>query len=117
MPLMSCEVALPVPLRSTFTYLVPESLAERAVVGARVLVPFRRRARVGVIVEEARAAPEGKTLKELRDVLDPAPALPPHVVELGRWVATYYLAPEGEVLRGMLAPQIDLRADRELRVT
>jgi primosomal protein N' (replication factor Y) (superfamily II helicase) len=117
MPLMSCEVALPVPLRSTFTYLVPESLAERAVVGARVLVPFRNRALVGVIVEEARRAPEGKTLKELQDVLDPAPALPPRVAELGRWVANYYLAPEGEVFRGMLPPQIDLRADRELRVT
>jgi primosomal protein N' (replication factor Y) len=114
---MSCEVALPVPLRSTFTYLVPESLAERAVVGARVLVPFRNRALVGVIVELARRAPEGKTLKELQDVLDPSAALPPRVVELGRWVANYYLAPEGEVFRGMLPPQIDLRADRELRVT
>ncbi len=114
---MSCEVALPVPLRSTFTYLVPESLAERAVVGARVLVPFRNRALVGVIVEPPRRAPEDKPLKELQDVLDPAPALPPSVVELGRWVANYYLAPEGEVFRGMLPPQIDLRADRELRVT
>jgi len=114
---MSCEVALPVPLRSTFTYLVPESLAERAVVGARVLVPFRNRALVGVIVELARRAPEGKALKELQDVLDPSAALPPRVVELGRWVANYYLAPEGEVFRGMLPPQIDLRADRELRVT
>jgi primosomal protein N' (replication factor Y) len=117
MALMSCEVALPVPLRSTFTYLVPESLAERAVVGARVLVSFRNRALVGVIVEEARRAPEGKALKELEDVLDPSPALPARVVELGRWVANYYLAPEGEVFRGMLPPQIDLRADRELRVT
>jgi len=114
---MSCEVALPVPLRSTFTYLVPESLAERAVVGARVLVPFRNRALVGVIVEAARRAREDKPLKELQDVLDPAAALPPRVVELGRWVANYYLAPEGEVFRGMLPPQIDLRADRELRVT
>jgi primosomal protein N' (replication factor Y) len=117
MPAMSCEVALPVPLRSTFTYLVPESLADRAVAGARVLVPFRNRALVGVIVEAARRAPEDKPLKELQDVLDPAPALPLRVVELGRWVANYYLAPEGEVFRGMLPPQIDLRADRELRVT
>jgi primosomal protein N' (replication factor Y) len=117
MALMSCEVALPVPLRSTFTYLVPEALAERAVVGARVLVPFRNRALVGVIVDVARRAPEGKPLKELHDVLDLTPALPPRVVELGRWVANYYLAPEGEVFRGMLPPQIDLRADRELHVT
>jgi len=114
---MSCEVALPVPLRSTFTYIVPESLAERAVVGARVLVPFRNRLLVGVIVEEARRAAEDKPLKELHEVLDATAALPARVVELGRWVANYYLAPEGEVFRGMLPPQIDLRADRELRVT
>jgi primosomal protein N' (replication factor Y) len=117
MAAMSCEVALPVPLRSTFTYIVPESLAERAVVGARVLVPFRNRMLVGVIVEAARRSAEDKPLKELQDVLDPTAALPTRVVELGRWVANYYLAPEGEVFRGMLPPQIDLRADRELSVT
>ena len=48
---ITCEVVLPVPVRTAFTYRVPEVLAERAVLGARVLVPFRKRTLVGVIVE------------------------------------------------------------------
>src|SRR5229473_457829 len=43
-----CEVALPVPLRSVFTYAVPPGLREQAVPGSRVVVPFGRRAMVGV---------------------------------------------------------------------
>ncbi len=43
-----CEVALP--LRSTFTYAVPGPLAEVVVPGSRVVVPFRNRALVGVVL-------------------------------------------------------------------
>ncbi len=53
---MTCDVVLPVPVRSAFTYRVPEALSERAVPGARVLVPFRKRTMVGVIVECGRDA-------------------------------------------------------------
>ena len=45
-----CEVALPVPLRSTFAYAVPPALQLAAQVGSRVLVPFRNRALVGVVL-------------------------------------------------------------------
>ncbi len=44
-----CEVALPLPLRSTFTYAVPAWLVEVVVPGSRVVVPFRNRALVGVV--------------------------------------------------------------------
>jgi len=37
-----CNVALAVPLRTVFTYGVPESLRELVQAGTRVLVPFRR---------------------------------------------------------------------------
>ena len=46
-----CEVALPVPLRRTFTYAVPDALDDMLVPGARVVVPFRNRAMVGVVLE------------------------------------------------------------------
>ena len=36
-----CNVALAVPLRTVFTYGVPESLRELVQAGTRVLVPFR----------------------------------------------------------------------------
>ena len=50
-------------------------------------------------------------------MLDAIPALPPKLLELGRWVGGYYVAPPGEVFRAMLPPQIDLRHEREFLLT
>jgi primosomal protein N' (replication factor Y) len=112
-----CEVALPVPLRTTFTYEAPESLAELVAPGTRVVVPFRNRALVGVVLELANRAPEGTKVKPISEVLDPIPALPPKLLELGRWVADYYVAPIGEVFRGMLPPPVEMESERALWLT
>ena len=44
------DVAVPVPVRSTFTYRVPPALARRVRVGSRVLVPFGSRLLTGYVV-------------------------------------------------------------------
>ena len=46
-----CNVAVAVPLRTTFTYRVPELLAAEIVPGSRVLVPFRKKSLVGVVTD------------------------------------------------------------------
>ena len=112
-----CQVALPVPLRSTFTYAVPESLQEEDLIGRRVVVPFRNRPMVGVVLAVANRAPGVKRVKEVASLLDSIPALTPELIELGNWISRYYLAPVGEVFRSMLPPEIELRHDREYRLT
>jgi len=106
-----CDVAVPVPLDRVFTYAVGDRVP---VVGARVLVPFRNEKLAGVVVrvhDEAprRAGAPGDAgepppveVKPLLAVLDEEPVLSPQLLELGRWIAQYYLAPVGEVLRSML---------------
>jgi primosomal protein N' (replication factor Y) len=123
MPLY-CEVALTVPLRTTFTYAVPESLAGLAEPGSRVAVPFRNRMMVGVVLELKDHPPdfahEKSALVKIKDVarvLDAVPALPKSLVELARWLGSYYLAPPGDVFRAMLPPLTELRAERVLRIT
>ena len=115
-----CEVALPVPMRSLFTYEIPARLAGSVFAGSRVLVPFRNRAMSGVVVELSVRRPDPKLVKNVREiveVLDAIPPLPPNLIELGRWVSGYYVAPAGEVFRAMLPPQIDLRHEREFLLT
>jgi len=117
MPATYCEVALPVPLRTAFTYAIPERLADTICVGSRVLVSFRNRAMTGVVVAISSRRPDPqrvRTIKEIVEALDPLPALAPKLIELGRWVSNYYVAPPGEVFRAMLPPQVDLRHEREL---
>jgi primosomal protein N' (replication factor Y) len=118
MPLF-CEVALPVPLRQTFTFSIPAELKDKDLVGGRVLAPFRRRPMVGVCLSVSETAPDlpGVEFKPLTGLLDTIPALTPRLIELGRWVSSYYLAPIGECFRAMLPPQAEIRNDREYRLT
>jgi primosomal protein N' (replication factor Y) len=119
-----CEVALPVPLRSTFTYAVPASLNGEPLVGRRVVVPFRNRAVVGIALAESNRPPENAPnarisvrIREIAELMDPRPALRPKLIELGEWISRYYLAPIGEAFRAMLPPEIELRHDREYSLT
>ena len=100
-PLVEVAVTLPVPGR--YHYRVPAHLAARARVGARVLVRFGPRKVTGVVVREhATAPPEGVKTIDLSDVLDEEPALSGELVELLLWVADYYEAPPGEVMKAAL---------------
>src|SRR5712664_827674 len=112
-----CNVALPVPLRTMFTYAVPDALRGTVQPGSRVLVPFRNKAMVGVVVELAESAPQGTKIREITRVLDFVPALTPKLIELAHWIAEYYLAPVGEVFRAMLPPVTEVKSQRQIVLT
>jgi len=95
-----CEVALPVPLDQTFTYAV--RAGQKPLRGARVIVPFRQEKLIGVITKVHAKAPEGYETRLIEAVLDEEPLLSDALLEMAEWIAGYYLAPLGEVLRSML---------------
>ena len=95
-----CEVALPLPLDRTFTYEVPFGVEARR--GLRVIVPFRNEKLIGVVVSQGSEPPTEFEAKPIESVLDDEPLLSDQLLELGAWMAQYYLAPLGEVLRTML---------------
>lgn len=112
-----CNVALPVPLRTTFTYVVPEAMRAEVQIGCRVLVPFRKKSMVGVITELVANAPQGTKLREISKVLDLVAAITPKLIELGNWIAGYYVAPVGEVFRAMLPPLTEISVKRQIVLT
>ena len=110
-----CEVALPVPLDRTFTYAVrPDQEPTR---GARVIVPFRNEKLIGVVTVADAVAPLDFEARELEAVLDDEPILGEHLMNLAEWIAQYYLAPLGEVLRGMLPLAAEVRRAVYYRIT
>lgn len=98
---MLAEVALPLPIFRTFTYEVPPELRGRAEPGMRVLVPFGRGDRVGWI-DRLRDGEPGEETKAISALLDPRPSLPPALLNVCRWVADYYIASLGQVVRSAL---------------
>ena len=110
-----CEVALPVPLDRTFTYALHEG--EDVARGARVIAPFRNEKLIGVVTTTDAAAPTDFEAKYVEAVLDDEPLLSEHLLALAEWIAGYYLAPLGEVLRGMLPLMAEVRRFIYYRIT
>ena len=95
------QVALPLPLASSYTYRIPETLGDRVVPGARVVVPVRRRELIGIVVD-ADAAPPAAAARDLLAAPDVETAIPEGLLETARWIAGYYGAPLGLTLKSML---------------
>ncbi|HEX6187986.1 MAG TPA: primosomal protein N' [Pyrinomonadaceae bacterium] len=116
------HVALPVHLRKLFTYKLPESMQPTARVGSRVVVRLGNKPMTGYIVALLPKLREGTSLieselKEVEELLDVSPSLTAEVVELTRWVAEYYAAPLGEVMRAALPAGINTSIMQVVSIT
>ena len=109
-----CDVVLPVPLDTAFTYRIPDGM--RPVVGGRVLVPFRQQRMSGVVTALHDRAPKVQ-IKNVLTVLDASPVLDDQLLRLGKWIADYYLAPLGEVFRTMLPLAAEFKRAIGYRIT
>jgi primosomal protein N' (replication factor Y) len=95
------DVALPLPLFRTFTYRVPAELTGSVTPGSRVLVPFRNKQELGIVVGPAEAR-EGMKLKDVAAAPDDRPVMDEPMLALCRWIADYYIVPLGVALRTAL---------------
>src|SRR5437899_3670949 len=90
-------------------YAVPESLRGRIGVGSRVRVPFRDKSALATVV----ALPEqtgARGIRPIEAIIGEAPVLSEQLLELARWIGTYYCCPIETVMRSML-PQVIRRAE------
>jgi primosomal protein N' (replication factor Y) len=110
-----CEVALPVPLDRLFTYAVANGQLPTR--GARVIVPFRNEKLIGVVMAVELPTPADFEVRSIESVLDEEPLLSDQLLTLAEWMARYYLAPLGEVLRGMLPLMAEVRRTVYYRIT
>ncbi|MCW5559608.1 MAG: DEAD/DEAH box helicase family protein, partial [Verrucomicrobiae bacterium] len=98
---MIARVVLDLSLRREFDYLIPETLADRVEVGARVRVPFGAGSRLGVVVAVAETS-EHPALKPIEKVLGEQSLLTPNILALARWMAGYYCCSVEAALKSVL---------------
>ncbi len=111
------RVAVPVPLRQCFDYLMPDDTdPELLRAGLRVLVPFGRVKLVGIIdAVVADSSVESARLKHAIHLLDEKPLLNSELMQLCHWTSQYYHHPLGEVYATALPAR--LRQDRPAAIT
>ena len=116
------EVAVPLRVAQTYTYRLPLALRDEAQVGARLLVPFGRKMLTAYIVAlhqeiDAGLGLDETEIKEAEELLDAEPLITPELLEITRWIADYYAAPWGEVLKAALPAGLNSTVEQLLSVT
>lgn len=105
------DVVLPLPLAETYTYRIPEMLADRVKVGCRLVVPFGAKRIYSAIVVNVRYGESEIELKDAMEVLDDGAVVLPEQLELWRWIADYYLCTMGEVYKAALPGGLKLESE------
>ncbi|HBE84026.1 MAG TPA: hypothetical protein DDW24_14785, partial [Blastocatellia bacterium] len=116
------EAALPLPIRRTFTYRVPNRYGDEIWLGSRLLVPFGKRTLTGYAVAIHRgldhdAGVAADSVKDIIEVIDNDPLINAEILDLTLWTADYYAASWGEVLKASLPAGINATVERVYRIT
>lgn len=111
------QIVLPLNLKGSFTYKVPEELIPAIQTGMRVLVPFRgKKIYTGIVFEIHDIEPEGFIPREVISILDEFPILPKEQIDFWNWLSGYYLCNLGEIYRFAFPSSLKLESETYLKL-
>lgn len=109
------DVILPVPIYQEFTYRIPFELNNQVQNGIRVIVPFGKNKRItGVISNIHTNAPKVYTAKYIEFLLDEKPIVLQSQLNFWKWMASYYMAPIGDVMNAALPANLKLASETKI---
>ncbi|MDO5614829.1 MAG: primosomal protein N', partial [Cruoricaptor ignavus] len=111
------QVILPLNLKGTFTYKVPDELLAKIQVGMRVLVSFRgKKIYTGIVAELHHEKPETFIPKDIISILDEVAILPKQQLDFWYWLSGYYLCNLGEIYRFAFPSSLKLESETYLKL-
>lgn len=107
------DVILPLALPGTFTYRLPEALADKVHPGSRVVVPLGKRKLYAAVVWQLHSEepPKNLEIKDVADVVDETPLLLASQLEFWKWCSYYYMCSLGEVMKAALPSGLKLESE------
>jgi len=109
------DVILPLPLKDTFTYAITPAEAEVIQSGMRIIVPFGKRKRYTAIAFRVHQnPPKAYDPKQIESIIDQQPVLSAVQLSFLEWMAAYYQAPLGLVVRTALPSVMLLESETEI---
>jgi primosomal protein N' (replication factor Y) (superfamily II helicase) len=111
------EIILPLALKGTFTYLVPEEDHRKAVPGMRVMVQFgQKKIYSGIISALHHQVPEHFTPKPILSFPDDQPLITAIQLQFWNWISVYYMCTIGEVMNAALPGGLKLTSETVLQM-
>jgi len=92
-----------------FDYSIPDKIINKVVVGSRIRVPLRNRPSTGTVVAFISSDELGVAVSKIKPIIDlisEKPILTSGLIDLGRWISDYYLAPMESVMRSLIPESV-----------
>lgn len=106
------DVILPLPLEKQFVYSITNPEREKLGPGMRVAVPFgKTKVYTGIVSRVHEEAPIVYRAKPVEQILDETAIVTKQQLNLWKWIASYYMCAEGEVLRAALPSSFLLESE------
>ncbi|MDE7396364.1 MAG: primosomal protein N' [Muribaculum sp.] len=106
------QVILPLPLNTTFTYIVPDTMQGKIVVGSRVIVQFgSRRYYTAIVIGFTDTPPQGFEIKSIIECLDTDPIINAPQLKFWEWISEYYLGSIGDVYKAAIPAGLKIESD------
>lgn len=111
------DVLLPVPIHQVFTYRIPFELNEHVQAGLRVIVPFgKNKLLTGIVTRIHEEIPAVYQAKYILHLLDEQAIITPKQLQFWEWIASYYMAPIGDVMNAALPANFKLASETKIRL-
>ncbi len=115
--MLYADLILPLPLPGVFTYSVPEKMSNDAAPGKRVLVQFgKRKIYPAIICALHDKEPSGYRVRDIISILDDDPVVLPVQLTFWKWIASYYMCAEGEVMKAAMPSGMKPESETRLAV-
>jgi primosomal protein N' (replication factor Y) len=109
------DVILPIPVHREFTYRVPFEFNEFMKNGIRVIVPFgKSKLLTGIVTRVHDQIPVDYQAKYIEHVLDENPIVTGEQYSFWKWIASYYMAPLGDVMNAALPANFKLASETKI---
>lgn len=109
------DVIIPIAVKNEFTYRVPFEMNALIKAGMRVVVPFGKGKLYTAIVSSVHEnIPQNYQAKYIEYLLDDAPIITGKQYSFWKWIASYYMAPIGDVMNAALPANFKLASETKI---
>ena len=110
------DLILPIPIPRLLTYGIPTQLEAVVARGSRVIVPLGKKKVLTGLVERIHTTPPDYPTKEIIEVLDEKPIVNAIQLDFFQWLAAYYMATLGEVMKVALFTGLKLSSESKIQL-
>ncbi len=104
------DIVIPLAVAGSYTYRIPPRLSDRVIRGSRVAVPFgSRRIYSGLVIRIHSTPPENFSPRDISEVIQTSGVVNDRFLDFMGWMADYYMAHPGEVLKAAIPGSEEIR--------